>query len=129
VPFSSTNLRVIAKSIVKILTDPNAYEDSKNKYVYLASHTTTQAEILAAAEKATGKKFEVTKLDGQKVLAESKEALGKGDFSVIRNLIQAVAFAKINGDNLSDFRGLGIFNEKHGIKDVSLEEDVKALVA
>jgi len=129
VPFSTTNLHIIGQTLVKVLTDPTAYDDSSNKYIYLASHTTTQNEIVAAAEKASGKKLEITKVDGAQRVAEGKELLAKGDFTGIRYLIAGVAFSKINGDALADYREYGIFNDKHGIKDISLEEDVKNLVA
>jgi hypothetical protein len=128
-PFSTTNLSLIGQTLVKLLTDSAAYEDSENKYIYLASHTITQNEVIAAAEKATGKRFEVTKVDGTQRVAEGKEKLSKGDLLGIRYLIAGVAFAKINGDALADYREFGIFNDKHGIKDLSVEEDVKNLVA
>jgi hypothetical protein len=129
VPFSTTNLPLIGRTLVKILTDPAAYADSENKYVYLASHTATQNEVIAAAEKATGKKFEITKIDGAQRVAEGKEKLAKGDLVGIRYLISGVAFTRINGAALADYRELGIFNEKHGVKDVSLEEDLVKITA
>jgi hypothetical protein len=129
VPFSTTNLQTIGQTLVKLLTDSAAYEDSKNKYIYLASHTTTQNEVIAAAEKATGKTFEITKIDGAQRVAEGKDKLSKGDLLGIRYLIAGVAFSRIEGDALADYREFGIFNDKHGIKDVSVEEDVKKLVA
>jgi hypothetical protein len=128
VPFSTTNLVTIGQTLVKLLTDSAAYEDSKNKYIYLASHTTTQNKVIAAAEKATGEKFEVTKVDGAERIAEGKEKLAKGDLSGVRYLIASVAYASNAGDALADYREFGIFNDKHGVKDVSLEEDVKNLV-
>jgi len=129
VPFSATNLRIIGQTLIKLLTDSAAYEDSKNRYIYTASHTTTQNEVIAAAEKAKGKKFEITKIDGAETLAAAKEKLAKGDFSGIRPLIAGIAFARFDGDALADYRGFGIFNDKHGIKDISLEEDINNLVA
>jgi hypothetical protein len=129
VPFSTTNLRLIGQTLVKILTDSAAYEDSENKYIYLASHTTTQNEVIAAVQKATGKKFEISKFDGAQRVAEGKEKLAKGDLLGIRYLISGVAFSRIDGDALADYRGFGIFNEKHGIKDIPLEEDVLNIAA
>lgn len=129
VPVSTTNLRIIGQTLVKLLTDSAAYEDSQNKYIYLASHTTTQNEVIAATEKALGKKIEVTKIDGAQRLAEGKEKLAKGDLLGIRYLISGVAFSRIDGEALADYREFGIFNDKHGIKDISVEEDVKNLVA
>jgi hypothetical protein len=129
VPFSTTNLPLIGRTLVKMLTDPAAYADSENKYVYLASHTTTQNEVVAAAEKATGKKFEITKVDGAQRVAEGKEKLAKGDLGGIRYLIPGVAFSRINGAALADYREFGIFNEKHGIRDVPLEDDILKIAA
>jgi len=129
VPFSTTNLRIIGQTLIKLLTDSAAYEDSKNKYIYLASHTTTQNEVIAATEKATGKKLEITKIDGAQRVAEGKELLAKGEFLGARYLIAGLAFSKINGNALADYRPLGIFNEKHGVKDISIEDDVRNLVA
>jgi NmrA-like family len=128
VPFSTSNLKIIGETLVKLLTDSTAYEDSKNKYIYTASHTTTQNEVLAAAEKATGKKFEVTNVNGAEIVAQNGEKVAKGDLSGIYPLLQALALTKIEGEALSDYRSLGIFNDKHGVKDVPLEEDVKGLV-
>jgi len=129
VPFGTTNLRLIGQTLVKILTDSAAYEDSENKYIYLSSHTTTQNELVAAAEKATGKKFEIIKIDGAQRVAEGKEKLAKGDFLGIMYLISGIAFSRIDGDALADYREFGIFNEKYGIKDIPLEEDILSLAA
>jgi hypothetical protein len=129
VPFSATNVSLIGETIVKLLTDPAAYEDSKNKYIYTASHTLTQKQLLSATEKATGKTFEVTTINGQELVEENKAKIAKGDFSAVLPLIRAIAFVKFDGEALADYRPLGIFNEKYGVKDVSLEEDVKNLVA
>jgi len=129
IPLSTTNLPLIGATIVKLLTDPAAYEDSKNKYIYTASHTLTQKQVLAAVEKATGKTFEVTKVNGQEQVKENQAKLAKGDFSGVLQLLKAVAFVKIDGEDLADFRPYGIFNEKYGVKDVSLDDDVKGLVA
>lgn len=126
-PFSTSSLAVIGRTIVKLLTDADAYAASRNAYIYTASHTTTQAELLAAAEKAAGTKFAVTKVDGKKLLAESKEKLKQGDFSAVRSLIQLVAFTKIDGEALTDYRAYGIFNEKFGVTDSDLEEEVAKL--
>jgi hypothetical protein len=128
-PFTATNVRTIARSIVKLLTDPTAYEESKNKYIYTASHNTSQAEILAVAEKVTGAKFDVETVSGEKIFTENKEKLQKGDMSAVFPLIQALAFATIDGKHLCDLQTMGIFNDKYGVKDVSLEEDIKRLVS
>jgi hypothetical protein len=129
VPFSTTNFKTIGESVVKLLTDPAAYEASKNKYIYTATHTTSQKELLAVVEKLTGKKFDVAKVNSADIIAENKQKQVNGDRSAISALIRAVAFAKFDGKALGDYRQLGIFNEKYGIKTVSLEEEVKNLIS
>jgi NmrA-like family len=128
VPFAATNLPLIGRTIVKLLTDPAAYEESKNAYIYTASHITTQAELLALTEKITGKKFEVTHINGLETLKENEAKIAKGDFSAVLPLLQATAFTKIDGKAFADIRPKGLFNEKYGVTDVSLEEDLKKLI-
>jgi hypothetical protein len=128
VPFAVTNLPDIGKALAAILTEPEAYEASRNQFVYLASHIVTQRQLVAAAEAATGKTWPVERLDGQRLIKESKEKLAKGDASGVMLLIQGLAFAKINGRALSDYRPLGIWNQRLGLPQVSLEDDVEQLL-
>jgi len=128
VPFTVTNLAVVARTVVKLLTDAAAYEASRNVYIYTGSATTTQKEVLAATEKATDAKFEVTRIESQKLIAESTTKLAAGDLVAMIPLVKAVAFARFHGEALTDLRKYGLFNEKFGIKDDSTEESVATLV-
>jgi hypothetical protein len=128
VPFTATNLAVVARTVVKLLTDAAAYEASWNAYIYTGSVTTTQKELLAATEKATNAKFEVTRIESQKLIAESTTKLAGGDRAAMIPLVKAVAFARFHGEAPTDLRKFGLFNEKFGIKDDSTEEIVAAQV-
>jgi hypothetical protein len=128
VPFTATNLTVVARTVVKLLSDAAAYEASRNAYIYTGSVTTTQKELLAATEKATNAKFKVTRIESQKLIAESTTKLASGDLAAMIPLVKAVAFARFHGEALTDLRKFGLFNEKFGIKDDSTEEIVAALV-
>jgi len=128
VPFTVTNLTVVARTVVKLLTDAAAYEASRNAYIYTGSVTTTQKELLAATEKATNAKFEVTRIESQKLIAESTTKLAGGDGMAMIPLVKAVAFARFHGEALTDLRKFDLFNEKFGIKDDSTEEIVAMLV-
>jgi hypothetical protein len=68
-------------------------------------------------------------LNGKELVQDSKEKLAKGDKSGVLTLIQALAFSKINGKALSDYRPIGIWNERLGVEPISLEDDVKQLLA
>jgi hypothetical protein len=128
VPFTVSNLTIVARTVVKLLTDPAAYEASRNVYIYTGSVTTTQKELLAATEKATNAKFEVTSIESQKLIAESTTKLAEGDYTAVVPLVKAVAFARYQGEALTDLRKYGLFNEKFGIKDDSTEESVAKVV-
>lgn len=128
VPFTATNLAVVARTVVKLLIDAAAYEASRNAYIYTGSVTTTQKELLAATENATNAKFEVTRIESQKLIAESTTKLAGGDHVAMIPLVKAVAFARFHGEALTDLRKFGLFNEKFGIKDDSTEEIVATLV-
>ncbi|KAK0321321.1 hypothetical protein LTR82_007773 [Friedmanniomyces endolithicus] len=128
VPFTVTNLSVVARTVVKVLTDAAAYEASRNAYIYTGSVTTTQTELLAATEKATDAKFAVTRIESQKLIAESTAKLAGGDLAAMLPLVKAVAFARFHGEALTDLRKYGLFNEKFGITDGSTEEMVATMV-
>jgi hypothetical protein len=128
VTFTATNLAVVARTVVKLLTDATAYEASRNAYIYTGSVTTTQKELLAATEKATNAKFKVTRIESQKLIAESTIKLAGGDLAATIPLVKAVAFARFHGEALTDLRKFGLFNEKFGIKDDSTEEIVGTVV-
>jgi len=129
VPFTATTLPVVARTVVKLLTDAAAYEASRNAYIYTGSVTTTQGELLAATEKATNTKFEVKKVEGQKLITESNAKIAGGDYTAMLPLVKAVAFARFNSEALTDLRKYGIlFNEKFGIKDESTEEIVATVI-
>lgn len=128
VPFTVSNLTIVARTVVKLLTDAAAYEASRNAYIYTGSVTTTQKELLAATEKATNAKFEVTSIESQKLIAESTTKLAGGDYTAVIPLVKAVAFARYQGEALTDLRKYGLFNEKFGIKDDLTEENVATVV-
>jgi len=128
VPFTVSNLPLVARTVAKLLTDAAAYEASRNAYIYTGSVTTTQKELLAATEKATNAKFEVTRIESQKLVAESTAKFEGGDGAAMIPLVKAVAFARFDGEALTDLRKFDLFNEKFGIKDDSTEEIVAMLV-
>ncbi|KAI9694358.1 MAG: hypothetical protein M1820_009006 [Bogoriella megaspora] len=129
VPFAASTLDLIGRTILKLLTDPAAYEASRNKYIYTASATTTQSEVLRAVEKVTGTKFNIEKVDGQKTLVESRRKVANGDKSATLVLLQTIAFARIDGDAVADYRKYGIFNESFGVSDPSVEEIIADTIA
>lgn len=119
--FSATNLHQIGVATVKALEHADL---TKNQYVYISGVQTTQNQILAAAEKASGTKWTVKKVSAKDHIEEGRAKLQKGDFSGIANLIQGVTFAK--EQQLGDLSSLGLWNDKLGVPKEGLEETVKA---
>lgn len=122
--FSTTNLYQIGLTIIKALEKEDL---TKNQYVYVSSFTTTQLEILAAAEKITGEKWTVTDVNTKDHIKEGNEKLQKGDFSGILNLLQGVTFSVEEG--LGDLTPQGLWNEKLGLPKESFEDSIKAAFA
>ncbi|KAE8448040.1 hypothetical protein EG329_009963 [Mollisiaceae sp. DMI_Dod_QoI] len=76
-PYLTTTIPQISRAIVSVLQTPSA---TTNKYLTIASFVTTQNQILAAAETATGQKFDVRRVDADTWRKEGLEMFGKGDF-------------------------------------------------
>jgi hypothetical protein len=51
------------------------YDDLKYKSIFLASHITTQNEVITTSEKAIGRKLEVTKVTGAQIVTVGKVKL------------------------------------------------------
>ncbi|EMD69061.1 hypothetical protein GGP41_004921 [Bipolaris sorokiniana] len=117
--FSTTNLHQIGVATVKVLEHA---DQTKNQWVYVSGFQTTQKEILAVAEKVTGTKWTVEKVNVKDHIAQAREKLQKGDFSAIPDLLQSVTFSK---EELGNFAPLGLWNDKLGVPEESFEESVK----
>ncbi|KAF2131028.1 isoflavone reductase family protein-like protein CipA [Dothidotthia symphoricarpi CBS 119687] len=118
--FSATSLSQIGLATIKVLEKP---EVTKNQFVLIAGHTTSQNEILAVAEKVTGKKWTVKNVSAKEHGADGLAKLQKGDFSGIGLLIQAGLFGA--EDNLGDNSHFGLWNEKIGLEKENFEETIK----
>jgi hypothetical protein len=89
--------------------------------------TTSQVEILAALEKVTSEKWNVTEIEGNSVVAAAREKAERGDMSSLARLIQSVAFRK---GEWSNFGHKAVeWNRLLGLDgDETVEETVKRVV-
>lgn len=92
--FTLTNADQLGRAVISVLENP---EKTANKNLHIASAETSQKEILASLEKATGSKFTVNSTTTEKELAEAGEKLGKGDFSGALTLVRATSFGNVPG--------------------------------
>lgn len=124
VPFCLTNLSLVAHCIVNILTQPAAFEASRNKFVHIASHVATQHDILDALQTASGKEWKIVQKDSKQAAAEytalwdSKEG---GDMAAVVPMVQIAGWGDLsvyggvlsapNDDDTSRSQSLGDFTE------------------
>jgi hypothetical protein len=119
--FSGTNQHTIALAIIKALEKADV---SKNQYVFVSGIQTSQKEILEAAEKITGQKWNVTHGSSKALIEESQAKVQKGDFSGIGGLIQGATFG--TEEQLGDLSPAGLWNEKLGLPKDDLEKTIRA---
>jgi len=128
VPFTTTNITTISKAVVSLLSTPEAIAATENKYVYIASHTVTQNEILASFEKATGAKWTVESIDSKEAARVANEKLKNGDYSAFPDLIRSAFYAS---DELGNFSNkvsnelLGLL----GLEKEDLDADIRTATA
>ncbi|OLN87445.1 Pinoresinol reductase 1-like protein 3 [Colletotrichum chlorophyti] len=113
--FSASTFPFIGKSVAGVL---NNAEATANKYITIASFTTTQRELLKVVEQETGSTFAVTAVKTADLEKTADEKLAKGDFSAFIELLQQNLFR--DGNNTA-------FKENAAVTLLGLqEEDLKA---
>src|SRR5690242_11694153 len=75
--FAVSTLSQVTRSIVSTLQQ---LEQTKNTYIYVKSFTVTQNKLLGTLEKLSGKKFEVTGGNTERIAASGQEHLKQGDY-------------------------------------------------
>ena len=76
--FGASNLSTVAAGVVAILS--TAEVQTRDRFVYIESFTTSQREIVSALEKATGDTWMVEETTTEAQFAVAQEALHKDDF-------------------------------------------------
>lgn len=119
-PFTGTNVRTIGLAVASILQHPT---ETANRYLNIASFTTTQNKILSILEEETGEKWTVTnaKTDDSFKLAEEK--LAKGDYSAFGDYLKKHLFK--DGEGHSD---APLANAELGLPKDDLRETIKAVL-
>ena len=123
IKFSVTNLSTIGKAVASILLHAS---ETANKYIYINSFTTTQNEILAALEKATGKKWKIEHKVTDEQVRIGQEKVAKGDFGGFVGLILGSLYREEAWGDFEKRRELA--NGLLGLPDEGLEESVEKIV-
>lgn len=125
-PLSTGPRDLVPKVLVELLSNPEHMADTENKFIHLASYTTTQNEVLEAVEKRMGKKFEVLQLRSDEVLPKAAEDAKRGLNWGMGAQVQATLFNRdSSGESIGDFRPVGIWNDRLSLPKSDLEEDLK----
>jgi len=120
VKWSASTLKQIGRGVVGIF---GALEETKNKKLYMQSFLTTQSEVLAALEKVSGKKFEVTQLRSGEYIKEKKKRLDQGgedQAEVTEQLVAVLGITRANWTSEKEFA-----NELLGLREEDVEEEVR----
>ena len=92
--FTLTNEKQLGLAVASVLQHP---QETKNQYLYIASVETTQNEILASLEEASGEKWAVTKTTTDTQVTEAVKKLTAGDFSGAFALVRSTTFGNTQG--------------------------------
>ncbi|GAB1200785.1 hypothetical protein APSETT444_010164 [Aspergillus pseudonomiae] len=124
--FTLTNKKQLGQAVVSVLQHP---QETRNKYFYIASVETTQNEILAALEEATGAKWFVKATTTEDQVDEGFKKLGAGDFSGAFQLVRATCYGNTPGLQANYAKDVTLANDVLGLKLESVRDTVKRVVA
>ncbi|KAE8414171.1 hypothetical protein BDV36DRAFT_286415 [Aspergillus pseudocaelatus] len=124
--FTLTNEKQLGQAVASVLQHP---QETSNRYLYIASVETTQNEILAALEEATGAHWSVKATTTEEQVGEGFMKLGAGDFSGAFHLVRATCYGSTPGLQANYAKDLTLANDVLGLKLESVRETVQRIVA
>ncbi|KAK6448823.1 hypothetical protein FP744_10005073 [Trichoderma asperellum] len=124
--FTLTNEKDLGAATAAVLKKP---EETANKYLFISSVETTQNEILAALEEATGTKWTVNNTTTKEQVDAALQKLGAGDFSGALALVRATSYSNTPGLKSNYAKDEVLSNDLLGLKPTSVVETVKLVAA
>lgn len=124
--FTLTNEKQLGQSVVSVLQHP---QETSNQYLYIASVETTQQQILAALEEATGAKWTVVETSTDTQVGEGVKRLAAGDFSGALALVRATVFGNSAGLRANYAKDEELANDVLGLKLESVKDTVRRVVS
>ncbi|OTA06117.1 isoflavone reductase family protein [Trichoderma parareesei] len=124
--FTMTNEKALGKAVAAVLQKP---EETANKYLFVSSVETTQNEILAALETATGTRWAVNNTTTEEQVHAALQRLGAGDFNGAYALVRATCYSCTPGLKSNYATDEVLSNELLGLKPASVAETVKLVAA
>ncbi|RYN60366.1 hypothetical protein AA0119_g13268 [Alternaria tenuissima] len=123
--FSLTNQSDVGKAVVGALTHPS---ETANQYLYVATVTTTQKDILASLESHSGKRWEAQDVTTEQQLTAGRELVSKGDFTGMFMLVQAAAWGSVPDIRSAFPVDESLANAVLGVPEGTIDETVKAVL-
>lgn len=99
--WSTSTLATIGLAVKNALLIP---EKTANRYLFIDSFTVSQNQVLASLEKATGAKWETTRVDAEAEKKTGFEKMSKGDFSGAMSLIRYINCVDGHGGNYAEYQ-------------------------
>lgn len=122
--FEATNVRQIGRAVASTLQH---LAQTKNRYIYVNSFTLNQNQVLAALEKASGKKWEVTRSTVKDLATTGHETLRQGD--TVKGAAEVITAALYGNGGLNDFGSrTAFYNEVLGLPKEDLDTIIKELL-
>ncbi|EWC47841.1 hypothetical protein DRE_02723 [Drechslerella stenobrocha 248] len=123
--FTASTFDMVSSAVVGVLSHP---AETANKYVYVGSFTTTQNEILALLQSATGGDWTVERTtSGEKVDSGKANVVKRRDSAAIRPLVTAAMYHERGGSDYE--KEVGLSNDLLGLKvEETLEKVVRDIV-
>jgi hypothetical protein len=122
IPTTLTNLSTVAKAVLASLT--TAEVETRNTLLNISSFTGTQLQVVAALEKVTGEKWEISNITSKEQLQLAGATLEKGDFL---NALYLWIKSAIWSD-AGVLEGTENWNKVLGLKEEVLEDVVRKVV-
>ncbi|KAF2655833.1 NAD(P)-binding protein [Lophiostoma macrostomum CBS 122681] len=126
--FRVANVRDIAEAVTSLVLNPQVRQQASNTIVHISSLETTQNEVLEAAEKATGAKFDVTHIESQTVWSDLQDKAARGDAGAIREVLTGSTVSKQIPSQIDEKADKWNALLLNGKKEETVEETVKRIV-
>lgn len=121
--FTTSTLHLVGQSVAAVLRRP---AESKNRRVYVGSFTTSQNEVLAVLEKATGAQWKVEHITVDQAIENGRQGMANGEFQFsIMMLLRALIYG---GDKYGSAFGHKLDNQALGLPTENLEEVTTKIV-
>lgn len=104
-------------------------DQTANQYLYIASVETSQNEILAALEEATGSKWDISNITTDSEVSESVKKISAGDLSGAFGLVRATTYGNIPDLRANYVKDEKLANDLLGLKLESVKETIKQVVS